>query len=257
MSVRFKELAGSPVEDYGPEGMTAERRILCAWEDRLAMATELLGAGYSLGATGTAVYPGRPSMVAVRVKVEPFEARPDPQGAFSQIASQLNAYHGQLARLTIDYEPAAAAASVEGLPEVAVGTTVDYRLSTAVAEVVSAQTGAEVAVPVIAHHVIWQPVLRPPWGAIRASVGTVNGETFLGASAGRLLLASVATRRIFTGVEEQQPQFAWRMHYVFHEWGAQTGLGWEAVVGASGPIPPGGEPAGRNADFSALLQLGR
>lgn len=255
MAVRFKELAGSPVENFGPEGMTAERRILCAWEDRLAMVGELLGAGYSFGASATAVYPGRPSMVAVKVKVEPFEARPDSQGAFSQITSQLNSYTGQFARLTIDYEPTTTEATVEGLPEAAAGTTVDYRMSTAVEQVVSEQS--TLSVPVIAHHVIWQPVGQPPWTAIRTSVGSVNQATFLGASAGTLLLASVASSRVFTGIEDQQPQYAWRIHYVFKEWVAQTGLGWQSVLGVVEAAPPGGEPACRNADFSALLQLDR
>ena len=37
MSLTFKELAGSPVETYQPEGMKAERRLLCAYEDRRAV----------------------------------------------------------------------------------------------------------------------------------------------------------------------------------------------------------------------------
>ena len=34
MTVVFKELAGSPVESFSPQGMQAERKILCAWADR-------------------------------------------------------------------------------------------------------------------------------------------------------------------------------------------------------------------------------
>lgn len=254
MTVRFKELAGSPVENYGPKGMTAQRRILCAWEDRLAMVSELLGTGYTFGAVGGAGYPGRQSVVAAQVKVEPFEARPDEQGGFSQISTQLNSYGGQFAQLTIDYELLASAVEVAGLPGPFAGTTVSYRVSTAVEQVPTEQAAATVSVPVIAHHLICQPVAQPPWEAIRASMGAINSASFLGAAAGNMLFASVSSDRIFTGVEDQQPQYAWRIHYVFKEWVIPAGPG-----GASGwnSYYPIGGALHHSADFSLLFQFGR
>ena len=43
MSVPFKELGGSPVEQYGLEGFRAQRTFLIAWEDRDAFAADYLG----------------------------------------------------------------------------------------------------------------------------------------------------------------------------------------------------------------------
>lgn len=261
MTVPFKELAGSPVETYGPDGMKAERRILCAWEDRLAMVGELLGTGYSFGGTQSAGYPDRQGVVAVQVKVEPFESRPDQQGAFSQIGGQLNSYSGQLARLTIDYELPAAAPDIAGLPALSAGTTLRYRVGTAVEYLPSSEQAVPTTrVPVIAHHLTVQPVAEPPWEAIRASIGSVNSEPLLGAPAGSLLFASVSSDRVFTGLDDQQPQHAWRIHYVFKEWVAgSTGgnYGWESGY----PSPEqGGSPGGSlplGADFAPLFQFGR
>lgn len=254
MTVRFKELAGSPVEHYGPEGMTAQRRILCDWEDRLAMVSELLGTGYTFGAVGAAGYPGRQRVVAVKVKVEPFQARPEEQGAFSRISVQLNSYAGQFALLTIDYELSGSDSEAAGVPGPLGGATVAYRVSTTVEQVVASQTGATASVPVIAHHVICQPVAQPPWEAIRASMGAVNRDTFLGAAAGNMLFASLSSDRIFTGVENEMPQYAWKIHYVFKEWVSPVP---PAGAGGWNSYAPVGAEARRSADFSALFQFGR
>jgi len=69
---------------YQPEGMKAERRLLCAYEDRHAVVAALLGGG-QLGDQPQISYPGQPALVATRVRVEPFEKRPDNQGAFSDL----------------------------------------------------------------------------------------------------------------------------------------------------------------------------
>ena len=44
MTILFKELAGSPTETYAPDGFQAERRLLCAYEDRYAVVAALLAA---------------------------------------------------------------------------------------------------------------------------------------------------------------------------------------------------------------------
>jgi hypothetical protein len=85
MTVAFKELSGSPSETFAPEGMAARRRILVAWEDRFSMLVELLG-------TGGSGYPACPYALVMRAAVEPWPPTPDEQGAFDEIASQLNSY---------------------------------------------------------------------------------------------------------------------------------------------------------------------
>ena len=49
MTMLFKELAGSPTETYAWDGMTVQRRLLCAYEDRLKAVGVLLGRGDTFG----------------------------------------------------------------------------------------------------------------------------------------------------------------------------------------------------------------
>ena len=89
MTILFKELAGSPTETYGSDGMKAQRRLLCAYEDRLAAVAVLLGQGSVFGGQSPASYPGLSTAVAVEVQVEPFEKRPDDQGEFVDLTCRL------------------------------------------------------------------------------------------------------------------------------------------------------------------------
>ena len=75
MTVPFKELDGSPVETFGPDGPKAQRRILVAWEDRQAMIAELLGDGYQVGAAPPAGYPLCPSALAMEIRSQPWPAK--------------------------------------------------------------------------------------------------------------------------------------------------------------------------------------
>jgi hypothetical protein len=102
MSIPFKELAGSPHESYGPQGMTAERRLICAWTDRRYLVQELLGDGYEFGGSSPVNYPDSPNIVAVSIKIEPLcddMIRQD----FAKVTEGLNAYQG-FAKLTVHYE---------------------------------------------------------------------------------------------------------------------------------------------------------
>ena len=102
MTLLFKELAGSPTELYGTVGMKAQRRLLCAYEDRLAAVAVLLGQGGVLGGQPAAQYPGRPAAYVIGVRVEPFEKRPDDQGQFDDLTADLNNYSNQFAQLVVE-----------------------------------------------------------------------------------------------------------------------------------------------------------
>ena len=105
MTILFKELAGSPTETYGSAGMKAQRRLLCAYEDRLAAVAVLLGQGSVFGGRSPASYPGPSDGGApCEVRVEPFEKRPDDQGEFVDLTSDLNNYSNQFALLVVSYE---------------------------------------------------------------------------------------------------------------------------------------------------------
>jgi hypothetical protein len=102
MTTAFKELPGSPKENYGPNGMTAERQLICAWQDRNAFVQEILGEGYQSGITNPVSYPGVTTALAAQVAVEPFMDDMTKQNLTS-LTEGLNAYQG-FAKVTIKYE---------------------------------------------------------------------------------------------------------------------------------------------------------
>jgi hypothetical protein len=283
----FKELSGSPVETYESGSVTAQRRLLCAYEDRHAVVVALLGDGYQFGGQSPAPYPGQNNVVAMRVRIEPFESWPDDQGRFTDLTADMNRYSGQFVVVTVDYELAASLASGP-LPEAEPGTTMTYRMDFGGEYVVLPSYGLRWAsdatlpvspdavptlrVPVSQHHVTWHRVVNPPWQAMRACRGAVNSAEFLGAAPETLLFDGAVAERVFAGLDElRHPQYAWRINYVFREktikvlrddgtdvygWNhAYRTLplsqpGWDRLVDAEG------DTLYRSADFGALFEFG-
>ena len=233
MSVAFKELAGSPVEIYEPTGMKAQRRLLCAYEDRYAVVTALLG-GSLAGDQQQAFYPNCPGIVAMRVRIEPFEKKPDNREAFADLTADLNSYSGQFVEVVVDYELPGADGSHRQLPDPGRGTSLTYRMDfggeyiappshalrwhSDASTPVTPDSVPKLRIPITEHHVTWHHVMNPPWDAIRFRVGAVNATSFLGAAAETLLFDGAKADRQFTGLNNlQQPQFGWRLTYVFRE----------------------------------------
>ena len=103
MTVPFKELAGSPVEQYGEEGFTARREFLIAWEDREAFAAEVLGTASEHGGRGELAYPGKSTVYAASLRYEPLDPdNPDAQ-VLSDLAEGLNRYSSSFARARVEY----------------------------------------------------------------------------------------------------------------------------------------------------------
>lgn len=287
MGVSFKELAGSPLETYGPEGMKAERRILVAWEDRHAIVAELLGDGYEFGGAGRAAYPERAAVVAMRVKLEPWPKSPEDQGAFTDITSDLNSYSGKYTQIAIDYQLLAPGELPEPM-EFEEGTFLTYRMDFGGEyEALSGESFRwqydesipvppdavpKVRVPIAEHHLTWHRVINPPWGAIRNCSGKVNNAAFLGAPAETVLLDGAVADKEFIFVDElRQPQFGWRIAYVFREKsvkvltpdGGSAAYGWNHRYRSQPPGNPGwdrlsdaqGNSLYPTADFSTLFQF--
>jgi hypothetical protein len=231
MTVAFKELAGSPVETYSAANETAQRHLLCAWEDRQVLVAELLATATDEGAMG-APYPADANRVATSIQLAPFEARPDDQGAFTDVTSQLNSYSGQFAELTVTYEPLPLPPDAP-TPTAVPGTLVSYRTAYTGEQLarparamrwqsnntlpVSADTVPSLYVPIFQHYVTWHRVSNPPWDTIRGLVGCVNGSTFLGADAETLLLCGVKINPEFLHAPPPAAPFAWSVEYVFEE----------------------------------------
>ena len=181
MTILFKELAGSPTETYGSAGMKAQRRLLCAYEDRLAAVAVLLGQGSVFGGRSPASYPGLSTAVAVEVQVEPFEKRPDDQGEFVDLTSDLNNYSNQFALLVVSYEMVDPSIRLK-LPKVRPGTILSYRMDFGGEYIRLPGQGLQweanpvapvppdvvptLRIPIVEHHVTWHRVIDPPWDAI-------------------------------------------------------------------------------------------
>jgi hypothetical protein len=240
MPAPFNELSGSPLETFAPDGMKANRRLICAWADRRALVAELLGGA------APANYPDSPNLVAVRIDVEPLAddlVRQD----FTSLTEGLNAYQG-FAKITVHYELLASSPGATFLPDVPVNTFLTYETdcdaqtvrvpgdalgwfanqSTTVSSspplvgvpisVFPAAAEGEVLLPVTIHRLAWHRVAAPPWTAIRECQGTLNADAFLGAAAGQLLFdGAKATRELLTFSDPNTPQFAWRLEYRFRE----------------------------------------
>ncbi len=252
MTPPFHELAGSPVETYGPEGLTARRTLACAWADRAAMVRTLLGDAYPFGDGDRAAYPTAPAAVAMRVRVEPLMH--DPAGQpLAGLSDGLSAYRG-FARVTVDYEMLADPAA--GLPESEPGTLLAHRIEPAEehvllpgdalawpgnpAAVFSADARGTVRLPATRHRLAWYRVVRPPWPVIRSSTGALSQAEFLGATAGTLLFEGAVARREFLRLSElHAAEHVWRLEYSFRE---------NPLLPAADLLP--------TADFAALLQFG-
>lgn len=99
MPTLFKELAGSPCEEYTSEGFSATRTFLIAWEDRDAFASEVMG----LGGAPPVHYPGKPAVLAVRLRLEPFDPEAPDVQPLDDLTVGLNSYTRSFAKATVDY----------------------------------------------------------------------------------------------------------------------------------------------------------
>jgi hypothetical protein len=282
MPIPFKELAGSPVETFSPEGMKAQRRLLVAWENRLGMLAELLGDGQEFGGRSQAGYPDCPNVVVAQVRFEPWPPSPDDQGAFDDVAAQLNSYSGRFVQIVVDYELLDAAGSRADLPSVRSGTLLTYRMEFSGEYValpgqalrwssdsslpVPPDAVPTVRVPVTKHVVTWHRVVNAPWAAIRRLTGTVNAAAFLGAAAETVLFDGATAERRFLGLDSlKRAAFGWRIAYTFREKTIRIDgntFGWNHAYRPLPHAAPGwdklrdeaGNNLYRTGDFSTLFQ---
>ncbi len=243
MAVTFKELAGSPKETYALSGFTAQREILVAWEDRDAMVRELLGDTRSFAGTALSQYPTKRDVVVSNINVEPWTTKVPDDAAFTDIASELNAYSGQLAKFDISYAwlpPASlpGGGTIDGIePEtfITYSRTIggEYAKQGGHALVwKSDPQGAPpnvdavptVRIPITEHHITWHRVNNPPQTRITDLIGRVNDVEFFGYAAETLLFEGASMEREFQGFPENDPVAGgegswttWKVDYTFRE----------------------------------------
>lgn len=239
MTIAFRELDGSPYELFSADGMTAQRRLVVAWEDRHALVAHLLGEEYALGLPPPGGYPGRSGVTAIEVRVEPWPAEAEPRAAMNDPASELNGYSGRWALVTVDYALPDREPGRGDLPPVAAHTFLTYRMELAGQTIrvpgetfrwetdgaipVPPEAIPPLRVPIIEHQITWHRAPLPPWSAIRHAAGCVNAQPFLGALPETILFDGAIARRQFIGVDlEGTAAFGWRLTYIFRERSIKT-----------------------------------
>jgi len=282
MTVAFKELAGSPVETYGIEGLKATRTLLCGWSDRERVVEQLLGDAYEYGGRSRAQYPGKPDIVAMRIRCEPFADDVTPQ-VLSDLTEGLNQYDG-FAKITVNYE-LLVPSEREDLPAIEAGTFLSYRQDFSVEKLVlpghslrwsdqpavpvPPEIAPTVHVPTIEHRLTWHRVVDPPWTAIRDCVGTLNSRQFMGAAAGTVLLDGASAEREFININDfASPELGWQIGYVFLEKAVKAvggnSVGWNHAYRSLPADDPGWDELTdandqrpySSTDFQQLFQFG-
>jgi hypothetical protein len=125
-------------------------------------------------------------------------------------------------------------------------------------------------VPITEHQITWHRVASPPWDAIRTCQGAVNADVFLGAAAETLLFDGASATPEFVGFDAQnEPQFAWRLVFVFREKAiklmqadGESTFGWNHAYRGLPPdsawdrlVDEQGNTLYREADFAMLFSV--
>lgn len=232
MAVAFRELGGSPVEQYDATGFSACREFLIAWEDRDAFAVEVLGLSARHGGGTSVAYPGNSMAAAVEIKYEPVDPdHPDSQ-ALNLLAEGLNSYSGSFAKAVVTYGTITPRDRLDG-PENEAGTHLTYSMSHAVhSEYILPggwkweDTSLAIAtyyqlykrIPVSVHSLTWHNVINPPWSTIHALQGTINNAVFLGCPVDTILFEGVEAEKTFrAGFSDGESLFCWKIKYIFRE----------------------------------------
>ncbi len=275
MSVTFRELGGSPVEQYDAGGFSARREFLIAWEDRDAFAVEVLGEAAATGGQTGTTYPGKNAARAVRIGFQPVDPEHPDNQELTQLAAGLNGYSGSFAKAVVEYGTLTPRDRLDG-PENESGTHITYAMSHAVgdatvrpggwqwednSQAISTYYKLSKRVPVTVHYLTWHNVINPPWTAIHQLQGTTNDAVFLGCPAGTVLFDGAEAEKTFrAGAATVEPSFAWTIKYLFREHSikyAGSIYGWNHIYRESPPgwvkITNGTGHLYDSGDFDALF----
>jgi len=257
MTVPFQELSGSPEEKYSTTGFSATRKLLCAWDSRNDLVRELLGSNEEFAGNTAASYPNRSDIRVTDINIVPWEKVPN-DGTFTDVASQLNTYSGQLAHVTIGYQW-----MLEGSNALPNPRSIDVEPDTFLTY--TRKLGGEYitlpgrkvkwlnnpdspipkdALPVIRvstteHHFTWNRVTRPPETAMDAAAGKINALAWSGYPAHTMLFDGGTMKREFVGFPDNDPVAGgegswgtWEVGYVFRQRVVQfegNTFGWQAT----------------------------
>lgn len=227
----WSELAGSPTEQMGRDGMSAQRQIICGWDVRGEVLRQFLGDGYRFGGTPRGIkYPGAPGLLATTVKSQNFHNDVIDQ-TFPSATEGLNRYKSY-AVLTIDYEFVKPLHDREG-PEPPEGFFTyrwnpaleaypqpnrNLRYTSDASPPVAADNQTLYRIPIVEHVLSWHAVKKVPRAAIRKAIGGINNAEFLGVPAKRLLFDSCNVDTEFVlPFAFDDPRQTFRVDYIFRD----------------------------------------
>ena len=292
MTVQFQELSGSPEEKYSMTGFSATRKLLCAWSDRNALVRELLGDNEEFAGNTAATYPNRSDIRVTDIDIVPFEKNPN-EGVFTDVATELNAYSGQQAQLTVSYQWMLAGSNALPNPrsiDVEPDTFLTYTRKLGGEYItlpglkvkwlnhpdspIPKDALPDIRIPIIEHNFTWSRVNKPPETAMAAALGKINAVEWNGYAEHTLLFEGGSMKRELVGFPDNDPVAGgqgslttWEVGYVFREriikFGGNT-FGWQAtwladddISGYDFLVTPDGKGMYREAsteEFDALFK---
>jgi len=282
MSIAFEELEGSPRIHIDQQRTRATRVFRVDWDQWQGFARQLVGSYRVIGCQTFFVppleFPEMPNLVVSDIKVEPLDGEHPEGSAVSTITSGTNRYPDAGAKVTVTYETLFDANNRprSDLPQVPGGTFLTFRAELGAEEVATAgrvwqwdddneqlapDRHPRIIIPMSTFRLTWHRVVLPPWEAIRAIRGHVNGGVFMGAAAQTVLFAGAKVSREFQFIEDGG---FWRVEFTFHERTVPLGGGvggwnheYKDATGAwTKIVDSGGNTPYRTADFSPLFQFG-
>lgn len=249
MAVAYEELAGSPTLTMDRQGGTAKRVVKIAWADIEPFLFEVFPFG-NVGFPLTASFPGYRWLRAQSVDVEAFD--PENPNGQSEAVNRYDTGGARVTinyapNSTEDGEENQG--DMDGADEIVfleneVNVTGEYLIwpnqgvrweLNGAGDYVSCKGGDSdefagatgydrnvqvseeirvgIIIPMIEHSLTWNYVRRPPWIAIRETIGCVNNNKWAGADPETLLFTGVTASRQTTsrGVK------AWKVNYKFQE----------------------------------------
>lgn len=278
MSIPFAELEGSPTIHITASGATATRVFRVDWDDWQAFAEQLTGGWRRVAGEylmiEPAPLPGVENVVVDSLHVAPFDPRNPAGEGVASPALGMNRYPAAGARLTVHYKSVANDDTDDesGLarPDIHPGTTLSYRADLNVTTVsvpgrawhwavedapkVPDDINPGIILPTGSYIAQWDRVASPPWSAIRALRGKVNGSAFFDAPAGALLFLGAKASRKFEFLRNAS---LWTVEYAFEERAVAWNRFFRDETNAWTEIADAGDnPPYASGDFATLFQFG-
>lgn len=230
----FQEIGGSPVEKITVGGFSATRTFLVPWEQRNDFALAVFGDKTQSSALTRLAYPGRKDVYATSLRFEPFDADAVGSRTMSNLKTDLVDYDGSFARAVVNYAIVESIGRTDG-PVNEEGTSISYRMLIDSDDTELPKTNwrwlstfdgvgmpetLPKKIPYTLHVLTWSNVVDPPWSAISAAQGTINGEPFLGCATNTLLFLGGEAHKLYlpgSGIDDEPSSFIWSIKYTFRE----------------------------------------